>query len=55
VAAAVEEALGVTVQIVAGGRGQFDVLVQGDVVAGKSGDSFPTEAGVIDAVRDALG
>lgn len=50
-AAAIEAALGVPVSIVEGGRGQFDVIVDGRVVAGKSGDGFPTEAVVIEAIR----
>jgi hypothetical protein len=53
VAAELERELGVTATLVRGGRGVFDVSVDGRVVARKT-DRFPTEAEVVAAVRDAL-
>lgn len=55
-AAAVEEALGVRAELVRGGRGVFEVSVDGRVVARKTLDrGFPTPEECVDAVRAALG
>lgn len=54
-AAALEEALGVQVELVRGGRGVFAVSVDGRVVASKSLDhGFPTPEACVEAVRAAL-
>jgi hypothetical protein len=63
-AATLKEKLGVEALLAVGGKGQFDVLVDGEVVASKHGvgaiakllgaKGFPTEDEVLDAVRRKL-
>lgn len=48
------EALGVDAELVRGGRGIFEVAVDGRVVARKTLDGFPTPEQCVDAVRAAL-
>ena len=43
------------VELVPGGRGIFEVRVNGAVVAKKTWDGFPTEQACVSAVGEALG
>jgi hypothetical protein len=53
VAAALRQEPGLQVELVDGNRGEFTVLVDGRVVAGKRGDAFPPTEEVVAAVRKA--
>lgn len=53
-AAAIERATGVEVELVSGDRGEFTVRVGDEVVARKTLMGFPDEDKVVEAVRDAL-
>jgi hypothetical protein len=44
---------GLEVELVDGNRGEFTVLVDGQVVARKQGDDFPPTEEVVAAVRNA--
>jgi hypothetical protein len=54
VAALIAEATGVTPDVVAGGRGEFTVWVDGALVAEKSRRGFPSDDAVLEAVRKGL-
>ena len=54
-AAALQEELNIDATLIKGGRGIFEVKVDGVRVARKTLDGFPTEDEVVDAVRGALG
>ena len=51
---AIQDALGVKVELVGGGRGIFEVTVDGKVVAKKSFAGFPEDGDVVAAVQTAL-
>jgi hypothetical protein len=53
VADALRQEPGLQVELVDGNRGEFTVLVDGRVVAGKQGDEFPPTGEVVAAVRKA--
>jgi hypothetical protein len=53
VADALQKEPGVEVELVDGNRGEFTVLVGGQVVAGKRGDDLPPIEEVVAAVRKA--
>jgi selenoprotein W-related protein len=50
-AAVLKERLGVDATLIKGAGGVFQVAVDGEVVARKTLDGFPTEDAIIDAVR----
>jgi hypothetical protein len=54
VAAAIKDALGIDVQLVEGGRGEFTVRVGDQKVAEKGWIFFPDDDAVVAAVREAL-
>jgi hypothetical protein len=45
---------GLAVEVVDGNRGEFSVLVNGQVVASKEGDALPGAEEVVAAVREAI-
>ena len=53
-AAAIKDALGIHVELVEGGRGEFTVWVGDQKVSGKGWIFFPDDAAVVTAVREAL-
>jgi len=55
VAALVKDEMGVDVELVAGGRGEFTVWVDSKQVAAKDANGFPTDEDAVSAVRHALG
>ncbi len=54
-AALIKDEMGVDVELVAGGRGEFTVWVDSERVAGKDANGFPTDQDAVSAVRHALG
>jgi hypothetical protein len=54
VAATIEQATGVSPDLVPGGRGEFTVWVGDRKVAEKTRRGFPSEADVVSAVKAAL-
>ena len=52
-AAEIEEALGIQVKLIPGGKGIFDIAVDGTVVAAKRMGKFPSEAQAVAAVTAA--
>jgi hypothetical protein len=55
VAALIKEDMGVDVELVVGGRGEFTVWVGEERVAGKDANGFPTDHDAVSAVHRALG
>lgn len=53
-AAAVKETLGVEVQVLEGGVGQFDVIVDGARILGKKNGVFPTDEEILEALGGLL-
>lgn len=53
-AAAIDEALGLEVDLEVGNRGEFTLWVDDEIVARKTLDGFPDEQACIDAVRATL-
>ncbi|MCO4747936.1 MAG: Rdx family protein [Proteobacteria bacterium] len=52
-AAAIKQALGLEAILIKGGRGIFEVKVDGTTVAKKTLDGFPTPEEIVAAVRQA--
>ena len=52
--AAIKDALGIDVELVEGGRGEFTVWVGNQKVSEKGWIRFPSDEVIIAAVRDAL-
>ena len=53
-AALIKNEIGADTDLVEGGRGEFTVWVGDEKVAQKDADGFPSDEGVISAVRKAL-
>jgi hypothetical protein len=54
VAAAIKDALGIDVELIEGGRGEFTVWVGDQKVSEKGWIFFPDDDAVVTAVREAL-
>jgi predicted Rdx family selenoprotein len=54
VAALIKQELQLDTDLEPGGRGEFTVWIDGKKVAEKSRSGFPTEPGLIAAIKDAL-
>lgn len=54
-AALITNELGLTPELIEGGRGEFTVWVDGARVAQKDENGFPTDADALDAVRRTIG
>jgi hypothetical protein len=54
VAALIKEKLGIDAELSEGGRGEFTVWVDDDVVARKDAEGFPSEDQALAAVQQAL-
>ena len=53
-AAAIKDALGIDVELVEGGRGEFTVWVRDQKVSEKGWIRFPSDEVIVAAVRDAV-
>lgn len=54
-AALIKDDMGLDVELVEGGRGEFTVWVGEERVAGKDANGFPTDQDAVAAVQRALG
>jgi hypothetical protein len=54
VAALIQDQLGASTELIEGGRGEFTVWVDDNVVAKKTTDGFPTDEEAVAAVKQAI-